>query len=512
MRTSLGLSANLVGFALRLLQQITLVPLFLIFWGKDLYADWLTITALTAAVALLDVGAQTYLTNAMNERWSRQDPDGFHQLLHTGTVFYTTLILGAGLLTSAAAAIIPWGAFLHLKVLDAEHSRIVVAATAWAVLLNIATGFVTGIYKSIGEYHRGSMLSNGVQAVQLAASATVLVFHGGVLTLVWTLFIPAAVGLPAALWDIHHRHPEVHFGVMEASRKDFIGAARPSLFFMLFPVGQALWLQGTIVVLSTFASAGELVLFTTTRTICFLPRQLLTQFNNAVWPEVTRLFALRDRGTLRVVHRAASGLAVFATALAVGYLLVAGDSVLLAWTAHRVDPDFGLLMLLAMTALVGSVWHTSQIMLLATNSHAQLSVRYVLGGCVTVALAVALARFGAKGVAIAVLVGETAFLGVWVLLRACQLVEDSALRVGVALFGKAAMGVAAGATGIAALRLAIGLNSRWRILAATSIWAMSAACVLAWTLERQPRDLLRRRAMQWLRRVRMSADPEDVAV
>lgn len=128
------------------------------------------------------------------------------------------------------------------------------------------------------------------------------------------------------------------------------------------------------------------------------------------------------------------------------------------------------------------------------------------------ALAVALARFGAKGVAIAVLVGETAFLGVWVLLRACQLVEDSALRVGVALFGKAAMGVAAGATGIAALRLAIGLNSRWRILAATSIWAMSAACVLAWTLERQPRDLLRRRAMQWLRRVRMSADPEDVAV
>ena len=40
--------ANLFGIGVNLLNQIVLVPFYIIYWGNDLYSDWIVISALTA--------------------------------------------------------------------------------------------------------------------------------------------------------------------------------------------------------------------------------------------------------------------------------------------------------------------------------------------------------------------------------------------------------------------------------------------------------------------------------
>lgn len=45
---SKNLIANIFGVGIQLINQVILIPLYLIYWPIDLYSDWIVITALSA--------------------------------------------------------------------------------------------------------------------------------------------------------------------------------------------------------------------------------------------------------------------------------------------------------------------------------------------------------------------------------------------------------------------------------------------------------------------------------
>ena len=55
--------ANLFGVGINLINQIVLVPFYIIYWGNDLYADWIVISALTAFFGMSDMGLNSVIQN-----------------------------------------------------------------------------------------------------------------------------------------------------------------------------------------------------------------------------------------------------------------------------------------------------------------------------------------------------------------------------------------------------------------------------------------------------------------
>lgn len=51
-----NITANMFGVGVQLLNQIILVPFYILFWGNELYSDWIVISALTTIFAMSDVG------------------------------------------------------------------------------------------------------------------------------------------------------------------------------------------------------------------------------------------------------------------------------------------------------------------------------------------------------------------------------------------------------------------------------------------------------------------------
>lgn len=73
--------ANLFGVCVQLLNQIVLVPFYILFWGNELYSDWIVISALSAIFAMSDVGLNNVIQNRFSIKLSEEDYEECNSLL-----------------------------------------------------------------------------------------------------------------------------------------------------------------------------------------------------------------------------------------------------------------------------------------------------------------------------------------------------------------------------------------------------------------------------------------------
>ena len=501
-RVFLGTSANALGLILTFGQHIVLVPLFLAYWGTELYGDWLVLTAVVGYLSLLDGGFQTYVVNRMNATWAVGDRRAFHELLHTGLALYLGVV-GVGVaLVGLLAWLTPWPRFLGLAVTSSTTSTGIVILAGSALLVAIPGGLVGGIYRCMGENARGVTLGNLGRFLYIFGTAIALWAGGGLLTIAFLMLLTPMFVASLAFADITRRHPEVRFGMGRASRSVLRESIRPSLYFLLLPMSQALWVQGTLVVLSSLMGSSVLVLYTTTRTMFMFVSQARSQITNAIWPEVTALFAITDLARLRRLHRFTSFLSVIGSGLACGYLLVFGAKILEVWTSGRVDGDLTLLCLFGAYVLVGSVWQISQVIPLATNRHREVSLRY-LGSAITAVILSLLSvpLLGLYGAAAALLVGDALFLSIPVLKQACHLTQDKHRMLLAELCGRGLLGLTVGlALAFGAFQF-VGVQSIWQFFTGTAVCAATMFAALILLLGPAERQL----AVNWTRFCKIGA-------
>ena len=486
-----GTSANLLGLILTFAQHVLLLPLFLHSWGGRLYGDWLALTAAAGYLSLLEGGFQRYLTNRMNAAWDLGDPKQFHRLLHTGIVF-SVAVTGVGAVVVALGAFfIPWPKLLRLSILDQSLSGATLMLAGLSLLASIPAGIVGGVYRCLKEYPRGVSLANLARLLQVLAIAAALWQGKGILTIATLLLLAPLLAMLAGIADIRARPPNVRLGARDASLRLLVKSLRPSLYFLLLPLSHAFWVQGSIIILSSVRSSAVLVVYTTTRTMFMIVRQALNQINLATWPEITRLFAKGDRARVRRLHRSVCVLSVVASGLVCGYLLTFGPQVLRFWTTGKVDADPFLLGLFAAYILGGSVWQVSQIVPLATNHHRATSLRHLGAALCSVAASLWLVpRYGVRGSAAALVLGDTAFLSLAVPKQACRLLGENGSRLFTDLAWRGALALAAGlATGYT-LEQFLGDGSPGRLLVATVLFGMAALVAALALLSRHEREWL----------------------
>ncbi len=486
-----GTSANLFGLILTFAQHALLVPLFLSSWGSRLYGDWLALTAAAGYLSLLEGGFQRYLTNRMNAAWELGDPKQFHRLLHTGIVFSVAVTSVGAVVVALGAFFIPWPKLLRLSTLDQSLSGATLMLAGLSLLASIPAGIVGGVYRCLKEYPRGVSLANLVRLLQVLAIAAALWQGEGILTIATLLLLAPLLALIAGSVDIRARHAEVRLGARDASLNLLAQSLRPSLYFLLLPLSHAFWVQGSIIILSSLRNSAVLALYTTTRTMFMVVRQALNQINLATWPEITRLFAKGDRPRIRRLHRFVCMLSVVASGLVCGYLLTLGPQVLWFWTAGKIEADVFLLGLFGAYILGGSVWQVSQIVPLATNHHRATSLRYLGSALCSVAASLWLVpRFGVRGSAAALVLGDAAFLSVAVPRQTCRLLGENRRRLFIDLAWRGALALAAGSATGSTLNQFLGDGSPGGLLAATVLFGIAALATGF--------VLLRREERQWL--------------
>jgi O-antigen/teichoic acid export membrane protein len=291
-------------------------------------------------------------------------------------------------------------------------------------------------------------------------------------------------------WDLHRRHTEIRVGWRYASVADLRQAVIPSLLFLLLPLSQMLWLQGSVLLVAGLGT-GAVALFSVSRTLFLLPRQVLGQLNNAVWPEFTSMFACSDTAGLKRLNRSAMTMSFVSTALITAFLAVFAPAVVTLWTRGRIAPDPVLLYLFGAYVLLGAFWQSQQIPLLASNRHGALAFRYLCGAITSVVAGAILGRFlGARGVVIGMIAGELVFLTFWVGAEASRLVGDSWSRQLATLLPKATIAMVLALAAAVGLRRLFGAATLVHVAGSAALFAMAAGLLLWWCLESDDRKQL----------------------
>ena len=406
-RLGLTLSANAYGQVVTIAVQVALVPLLLRAWGTEVYGAWLLLSAVPFYLTLSDFGFTFVAKNVMVMEVAAGRRTA---ALGTFQSVFALLCLVLPVLMLASVVVIlkvPLPAALG-AVAPGAARRVLVLLVGNVLLYQFFLLVCAGIRAENRPAHEASWaasarLGEGV-AVALAALA------GGGPAAAAAAMVACRVAFVAAGYRwLQSEAAWLRLGFAHASRAEVRRLAGPALAYMALPLGQALLLQGPVIVVGGALGAVAVVAFSTARMVARLGTALVNMINNSVVSEYSALAGAGDAAGFARLLRAQTAVTATAIAAYAAGVLAFGPLVL-PWLTHgavRATWPFFAIVVLGVAAEM--TWSALFTPLAAVNRHRGVAAWFALvalggvAGCWLIA-----PWLGASGVAGAVLAAHLA--------------------------------------------------------------------------------------------------------
>jgi O-antigen/teichoic acid export membrane protein len=262
-----GSTASVLMFAVNLIGQVTLVPLFLSHWGNDRYGAWLTVSSAVALLLCLDLGHQTYVGALINDLYHR-DPPRMEFVLGAAVraavlVAVIEVVVAVGLaLTGLSAHAFGWS-----PAASSDHDAALITLVVLNGLQGSVGAIVTKLYAPAGDFGRSvywaiarRMLDLGILA--LAVWLRMGLFGAALLVSVFTL--PLSL---AGYRDVYRKYPQFFPWWRDGSLAEGLKNLWRSAPFTTASVLEGLAINGTVLLVSARVDARAVVSLLTQRTI-----------------------------------------------------------------------------------------------------------------------------------------------------------------------------------------------------------------------------------------------------
>jgi len=406
-RVSRGVGAMSLNGIVNVISQATVVPVALYSWGKFRYGEWILLTGMVQFLRLTDLGLQTYVVNKLCASYARGDREEMERTLHSALRVQLPVALAILAAIAATLTFVPLSRLLGLQTVAGRSIFAVCILLSAELLLGVPMGVIAGVYRATGKLARAAVIGVVQQSAILCCTLALISQHAE-FSSVAAGRLMVAIGITVwILNDLHHLYPWLKFWPSLGTWRAGVRMIGPGLFFLAIPLADYISVQLTLVVVQKLTTSADVTRLATLRTIANFGQLVSGFLISAIWPELTALHALEQRGPLVRIHH---GLVKFNTWLVgvAGFgLLPLIPLIYPLWTAHRLILDpIALVFLFARLVLWGS-WYPSMILLLATNRHYRVTLVSLGEAVLAVGISVLLVpRFGIRGAAFAWLVAD----------------------------------------------------------------------------------------------------------
>jgi O-antigen/teichoic acid export membrane protein len=377
-RIAHALAASAFGQAVTIATQLLLTPLFFRQWGAGMYGEWLILSSVPSYLSMADMGIGSAAGNEMTMRAGAGDHAGAQQT-YRGAHW---VALGAGAIGSLIGlGLATMAVFWHTPrttLITPADAGLIIAILSLGVGLSFQGGVISAGFRAAGRNALGITLSNVSRLLEAVTMGVLLVLGWGPLGLCAAgLAAKAIMQVVQHIW-LRRICPWLHCPKVPADRTLVSRLIAPSLGFMAFPLGNALALQGPILIIGQIMGGPAVAIFSATRTLARLPNQITNVFNASVWPEMSRAHGAGDRSMLRALHRSSWGLTLLLVVSSSTALLLFGPWMAKAWLGSKTHFEPMVLTFLILVTVISAIWNASSVVLAAINEHAELGARYVL--------------------------------------------------------------------------------------------------------------------------------------
>jgi len=331
----------------RIVQLFLLVPICLTAWGTAVYEDWLLVNSIAAFLVLADLGFVQFTTVKLIEAWSRGEQKLFSREWALALGFFAALAAILIAILAASYAVPAWTSLIAARVMQARELASLAALLSLGQALTILINLGLAAYRARGDLSRSYHVSSILVALQTAGIVIPTSLGAGPMAAGAGSCIVTGAMLAAVVADLRWRYRDLAWTPVWPSLDEFFQRLREAVGYLASPIATTIMTNGPNLILAHCgAPEGAIALFSTTRTVAGVARQLPYQFAHPAGVELAGLLARGDReGLSRVYASASRALAIIVGALS-GFTVVAAPLVMTLWTRGKIAYDPVLMLLL----------------------------------------------------------------------------------------------------------------------------------------------------------------------
>jgi O-antigen/teichoic acid export membrane protein len=419
-----NVGAHAVAQGINVLGQLLTVPIFLTYWGKELYGEWLLLSTLPFYFSMNDVGfadagaTEMTILVARNERATALEVFQSIWLLISVTSLLLLAVLAAVLLWA------PVDNWLHITQMSPRESAIVLLLLLCQTVISQQISVLQAGFRCEGAAALGQSWNNVIRLAELVFMAGLVAGVSRPQTVVVATLLARLTGMVLMRMHLYRISPWLALGWQHARWAQIRRLAGAAFSFLALPLGNALKYQGIVLVVGVILGPVAVVAFTTVRTLALAAFQSMSIIHLSVWPEMSAAFGAGDLHLAKGLHRHSCRASFWLSLVSVMALFFLGGWIYRFWTHGQVELNQPLFYVLLLVIVANSLWYTSSMVPMAINRHQRTALWYLLGAGSAVALAAwLLPRWGLAGAGSALLVIDIVML-VHVLPQSLALVHD----------------------------------------------------------------------------------------
>ncbi|WP_149243698.1 hypothetical protein [Dyadobacter sp. 32] len=373
-----------VGKLIRIAEQLFLVPFFISAWGGEYYGEWLTLTIIPSFLAFSDFGFGTSAANIFLLKYTSGDEQGAANIAKSGTLMITIVVLFSIFLSlSIIIGLDKYGVF-DKSLIKRSDAILAISLMIIAKIINFYNQFFESYFRCARKAAFSINLQTVYSAANMLLGLTVLLIGKGVVhyalinLAVSLIFNPIYIWKARQILPIHNRYKGV---IIKSELKEI---ANKGFGYLLSPVWQAIYFQGTTFVVRLTLGPLAVAVFNTTRTLVRAVNQVFNMVTLSVFPEFQFQIGSGNMESARQIFRLTFTIVIVAALAGIIFLYFFGPWLYGVWTHKTLDPPAGMWNVFLVGIALNAVWWTSTITFQALNKPYYFTVLGTISAIISV--------------------------------------------------------------------------------------------------------------------------------
>lgn len=378
-----GVFAHGYAQAVTVVVQLLSLPIFLSRWEVETYGLWLMLSAIPMYLSFADVGILTYVGNAMTMNIARGENDLLVKNYSIALKFVTQALPALALISGIILTILS-GWF-------DSNTLVCIFLLGIVSIVSSGCGLFDAVYRAYGKYPKVTILLTTARVFDFIGAIIGLYAYGTVVSVSAGMASGRILSVLIMIIFMRYDIPKISHNCCTASWGDIISHIRRGGSFLAFPLGTALNLQGSTLIIGTIYGATTVAFFNSARTLSRIVMQVSLLASRSLAPEYSRLHGQNNFSEATKLFRTVRGNVFVISISAVIVLQLFGSEIYNTWTGGQIKIQEIPFAILLLTAVVGALWQIEAVPLTSINkqniiafgivisSTSGLTVLYLLG-------------------------------------------------------------------------------------------------------------------------------------
>jgi len=402
-----------------MLSNLILVPLYLLYFGKEQYGLWLVILSIVSYLGFSNLGIAQSVSNYVASKNAKNDHEGINSIVATGFWLYVIIIVIVMALFLAAVLIAPIESFL--KVSDNLEDVVVPVLVISSVffLLKLPLRIFNVTLRSLNLIYKEQLFGLLFTIIQFIGVVIVLWAGIGIIGLSVVYGLTGLLSGVVLFFYLHRIIPDFSVSIELADKITAKKLMSPGgYFFMLQLAGGLIWATDNIII-SVVLGVAEVAPYAIAFKIFMLTIGIVSVITSNMLPTITAAYALKNMQQLSDLYTRALKLCLGLGLLALFVLVSIGPDLMIKWIG--VDNYVGnttFYFFICLTFISIILWPSDAI-LVGTTQHKGYALVAVLEGIINIILSIWWIHiWGVAGVAAATLTARLTTNGWYMFYRA----------------------------------------------------------------------------------------------